>query len=111
MQNLAPERPSRRLRPRLRPVHARQPPSVVAAERIFPFVDDDAAVEQAAANRPDERRQPAGREEVVDVDYHLGLLQGAARGARGYISRWHFEFRGGGGVVLELKDVCGGRVT
>lgn len=71
------------------PVDARQVPPVVAAIGIFFIANDDARVEQRAANGPEDGRDFAWGKQVVDVDDDLGALerQCAAVVARAFASR------------------------
>lgn len=60
---------------RLGPVHARQAAPVMAAVCILSVADDDARVEERAAYGPQQRRDLARRQQIVDMDDDLGPLQ------------------------------------
>lgn len=63
LQDLGAERAPRRLRARLRPVHARHAAPVVAPVRVFLAVDHDARVQEGGADGPEEGREAAGLSE------------------------------------------------
>ena len=60
VQDLGPERPTRRFRARPRPVHTRHPAPVVPAICVLLPVDHDAGVQEGGANGPEDRIDAAG---------------------------------------------------
>ena len=85
VQNLAAERATRWLRVRLGPVHARNALAVVPAKGVLAVADRHARVQQRRAKRPQDARELARRQQVVDRDFHFEARAGVggARGAGG----------------------------
>lgn len=75
VQNSLLESATGRFLARLRPVYASQVPPVVSAICIFPVANNDARVQQRAANGPQYSCNFARGKEVVDVDKDLCPLE------------------------------------
>lgn len=70
------ERTTGWLQPWLGPVHPGGVPPVMPAVCIFSISNDDAGMQEGASNGPQEGRDLARRQQVVNVDGDLGALHG-----------------------------------